>query len=116
MVKLLALLGISTLVSLVYASTTFHVNKGCILLDGVPICSGYTRKVSSTVEVYARYDGNNKNDQSIPGCHTNFNLYEWKDIYYGADNCLYTVGGGSTGQCCNQQSGLGYTINPYTGT
>ena len=115
MVKLLPLLGLVTYVTLAYA-TKIHVNKGCILIDDKPICAGATySKGSGHVVIQARYDGNNKNKYSTPGCVKGFDWpTSYGDVYYGSDNCLYDSDGDNIeGQCCNAKSGLDQTVNPY---
>ena len=116
MVKLLSLLCLSTLAVSTYA-TNIRVNKGCILLNNNPSCAGGTYWDISTgaATIYARFDGNDKNDKSTPGCKLNAKWPKsYGDVYYGANNCLYDGNGGIIdGQCCNQQSGLPKQINPY---
>ena len=122
MVKLLTYLGLTTYIVSTYAAvyTTFHVNEGCILVDNKPLCAGNTQKIyGGRATVYARYDGNNKNAKSYPGCKV---LFKWPsngnlvygDVYYGSDNCLYDSNGDNfNGQCCDEQPKLSQTINPY---
>lgn len=124
MVKLLSLLCLSTLAVSTYA-TWVHVNKGCILVSGSPICAGtigggnQINISNGKATIYARYNGNDKNDKAYPGCKLSAKWSEnYGDIYYGTDDCLHASSnsGNYVISCCDAQSGLQKTINPYRGT
>ncbi|CAO3651621.1 unnamed protein product [Cunninghamella echinulata] len=116
MVKLFTLSLVSTYIISTYA-TWIHVNKGCIVINGKPQCSGgsITNWGGGSATIYARYNGNDRNDKSRPGCVLKAHWPEnYGDIYYGANDCLYTAKGGMIdGQCCENKSNLPKTVNPY---
>jgi hypothetical protein len=57
----------------------------------------YQGLFNSTATIYAKFNGNNKNNNTvIPGCALQaFWPYNYGDIYFGADNCLYDSDGKS---------------------
>lgn len=117
MVKLLSILGIATYVITIYA-TNLNVNIGCILANNKSVCSGRSvLTVYNNVTIYARYDGNDeKSEYSLPRCKLDVSWDPtYGDVYYGKDDCLHT--GSNSGSviidCCDEQSGLQLTINPY---
>jgi len=132
-----ALLLLSAVISAVH-STQVHVNRGCILVDNHAICNGASVSITTgSALIYARFDGNSREDYVFPGCKLNARWpARYEHIFFGADNCLYDAGGKDfkihilerprkrpilctagnniNGQCCNIGTGGKQLVkNPY---
>ncbi|KAJ7148035.1 hypothetical protein C8R43DRAFT_1009337 [Mycena crocata] len=85
----------------VVSATNIHVNKGCIMINGVPACAPASVENSNgTAIFFARFEG--QGAVIPPGCQLKA---EWPttygDIYFDEDNCLKDAQNQTiNGQCC----------------
>ncbi|KAJ7272453.1 hypothetical protein C8J57DRAFT_1599750 [Mycena rebaudengoi] len=99
-------------------STTVHVNHGCISVQDTSVCEPGSVEISTgSAEIFARFDGENKNPDNVPGCKLEAAWpATYGDIYFGDDNCLYDSNNQViNGQCCNVGTGgTDEVTNPYS--
>ncbi|KAF2829284.1 hypothetical protein CC86DRAFT_403930 [Ophiobolus disseminans] len=77
-------------------ATNFHVNRGCIFVDGTNVCAPNTISVNDgNAEIEAKLD-------QPQHCKVTFTWpKDYGDVFFGADNCFYDSNGANiNGQCC----------------
>ncbi|KAJ5177604.1 uncharacterized protein N7500_000303 [Penicillium coprophilum] len=116
--------------------TDIHVERGCIVIEGEAHCAptsfsstmflplrlscptvnvSASEKSIVSVEIYAMFDGDNKDDLVTPRCRLSPPWpSNWRDLDFTADNCI-TDRSRVWKKCCGDEGNGNdqLTINPY---